>query len=251
MFPVLRDLWERRWLVVAGVGVALLAAGFTAYRVDPGLPPKLESRKYEVGLASAAVLIDSPTSQAVAVTRGRSATDVATLATRARLLASLMTTSPLKERIAARARLGSTSLIARASFQEMDPGPLPPEEEVEDRWAHILTTHVGETLPIITASTQAPDPEVAARIASAAATELSAYLSSTALAESVPDARQLRADTLGPAQAVAVERGPRRLYAVGAFVLVVALWCGGIALALGLARGWRELSALESPTVRS
>ena len=41
-------------------------------------------------------------------------------------------------------------------------------------------------------------------------------------------------------------RGPRRLYAVAAFLFVFGLWCIGIVLVAHMARKWRELDAVEN-----
>ena len=82
---ILRDLWRRRLLVVGVAIVAVLVGVAVMYKVS--FPPKLESRKYEVGVATSSILVDTPNSQVVEVAPKGSDT----LGVRANLLASLMT----------------------------------------------------------------------------------------------------------------------------------------------------------------
>ena len=88
---ILRDLWRLR-VFVAGVCVlALLAAAAVAFKL-----PSLESRRYEVGVATAQILVDTPSSQVVNVApRGADTT-----AGRADLLATLMVNGDIKTTIA-------------------------------------------------------------------------------------------------------------------------------------------------------
>ena len=58
----LRDLWAHRVLVSLAAALAILAA-FASYRV--AFPPRIESRQYHVGIASATALVDTPRSQVV------------------------------------------------------------------------------------------------------------------------------------------------------------------------------------------
>jgi hypothetical protein len=109
----------------------------------------------------------------------------------------------------------------------------------------VLTVYVNEALPIITADAQAPSPAAAAAIAGAAVTELNLYLTSTAAADKVPDARRLVVKPLGPARSATVRRGPRKLFAIIAFIVVFGLWCAAIMLASGLARSWRAVGGAE------
>ena len=61
---ILRELWRQRALVLAGAALAIALGLMTAYKVSLA-PPKLESRQYRVGVASARMLIDTPDSQVV------------------------------------------------------------------------------------------------------------------------------------------------------------------------------------------
>lgn len=248
---LLRLLWRQRLLMAVGLVVALVVGIILTYKVSPGLPPAFESRQYQVGIASAGVLVDSPSSQTIDLSGGQSKADVASLSARARLLANLIATSPLKDQIARRARIPVDTMIAAAPTSDgiaTKPSPLATGEtkvRATDPEAHVLTVYVNEALPIITADAQAPTPAIAARISSAAVAELSLYLQSVAAADRVPDARQLVVKPLGPAKSATVQRGPRRLLSIMASLFVFGLWAGGIVLVSSLARGWRAVSEAE------
>jgi hypothetical protein len=105
----LRELWRRRG-VVAGVAVLAVIVGvLTTYSVT--LPTTIETRQHQVALASASALLDTPSSQVVDL-GGRSSAEGSTLPGRAALLASLLTTSPLKDDIAKRAGIDPRTLLA-------------------------------------------------------------------------------------------------------------------------------------------
>src|SRR5213080_3192290 len=100
---ILRDLWRMRRAVGCVVVVAVFAGLFLAYR--PSLPPK--SRKYQVGVASVRVLVDTPDSQVIAVSPKGSDT----LSVRANLLASLVVDGVVKATIAKRAGVPADKIV--------------------------------------------------------------------------------------------------------------------------------------------
>jgi hypothetical protein len=242
---VLRQLWRHRPLVAIGLALAMVVGTLMAYKVTPGVPPKLESRQYDVGIASAEVLVDSPSSQVADLGGGTVRTDVVALTARARLLANLMAASPLKDEIARRAGVDPRTFAASAPSIEPSQKPATLQVSPTGPGANVLTVYFNETLPIITADAQAADEATAARISSAAVAELSEYLKSIAALDKVPDARKLVVDPLGRARFATVQRGARKLYAILAFVLVLTLWCGAIVFTAKLARGWRQAVADE------
>jgi hypothetical protein len=244
---ILRQLWHYRLLLAIGILFATLIAILMTYKVTLGLPPGLESRQYKVGIASAEVLVDSPSSQIADIGGGQVSTDVTALTARARLLANLMATSPLKDQIARRAGVPRRELIANAPVigPQLKPTPIDNQAAVDDRRGTTLTVYFNETLPIITADAKATTEEVAARISSAAIEELGKYLESVAASDKVPDARQLVLSPLGPARFATVQRGPRRLFSILAFVALLSFWCVGIVVVSRIARDWHEAAALE------
>lgn len=255
----LRLLWRRRLLVVAGVALALAIAICIAYRVSPGGSPIFESRQYDVGVASASVLVDSQSSRVVDVggpaedddTSGSgTGPDLSSLAGRARLLATLMASSPLKDQIGALAGAPSQSLIARVDSPEPVSLPTPiatgTKLSASDPDAWVLTVQTGESIPIITINTQAPTQAGAAKLATSAVSELSRYMKSVAAGNNVPNARQLVVAPLGPATSKNEIKGARKWWAVGGFFVLVLLWCAGICLVTALARNWRDAAAVEA-----
>lgn len=246
----LRELWSRRLLVAIGMAIATICAILVSFRVGPGLPPQLEPRQYHVGIASAGVLVDSPSSQIADLGTAESKADVVSLSARARLLANLLAASPLKDQIARRAGVPPDRMIAipPPSIAGSEPSPLATGAAAARgaaRDLNVLRVYVNELLPIITADAQAPDPATAARIASGAVTELQLYLRTVAAADKVPNVRQLVLQPLGPARSSLERRGPRRLYSAVAWIMVFGLWCGAILAVSGFARTWRDLSAAE------
>jgi hypothetical protein len=243
---ILRQLWSQRLLVAVGMLLAAAVGIGMTYEVS-GLPPRFESRQYKVGIASAEVLVDSPSSQVADLGGGKALTDVVGLASRARLLANLMAISPLKDRIALRAGVDPRTLVATAPSVD-----LPQRKDVLDTrpigpTTNSLTVDFNEVLPIITANAQAPTPQTAARISTAAVEELKLYLKTIAAADKVPGARQLVISRLGSARFATVERGPRRLYGILAALFVFGLWCASVVAGPRLARSWQNAAAAEQP----
>lgn len=239
-------------MVIVGLLLGVAVGVLMTYSVTPGLPPTFENRQYEVGVASASVLVDSPSSQVADLGGGvgQTTVDVASLSARARLLANLMATSPLKDQIAARAGVPPDRLIARAPARIDLPGDKSPigsgaTISESDPLANILRINVNETLPILSADAQAPTPQSAAKISNAAVSQLRAYLKSIAAGDRVPDARKLVIKRLGPARYATVRKGPRRLFAVAAFLFVFGAWCAGIVVLSGLAQAWRQADEAE------
>src|SRR4051812_2568501 len=103
---ILRRLWRFRLFVALAALVAIGMGCLVVYRYSP--PLKLESRKYEVGVATARILVDTPASQVVDVAPKGS--DV--LGGRATLLANLMVDGEIKTAIAKKAGLAPAKLVS-------------------------------------------------------------------------------------------------------------------------------------------
>jgi hypothetical protein len=251
----LRELWRLRPIIRVGIVVAILGALLVSYRVSLGVPPAAESRQYVAGVAAAEVLVDSPRSQVVDLGGGEADDEAATaeidilgLSTRARLLASLMASDPLKENIASAARVRPERLIVVGPPGE-DMAPRPPASTTVspgDRDANVLSLFVDETLPIITIQAEAPDAITAERLAAAAVSELPKYLRSIASAKSIPDARQLVVESLGPPTSREVVKGPGRVMAIVVGILILGGWCLGAVLIRRTANRWAALDQYES-----
>lgn len=234
---VLRDLWRHRILVV-GVGVVALLAGFAVlYKL-----PSLEPRGYQVGVANARILVDTPSSQVVEIAPKGSES----LGVRANLLASLMVDGVVKAAIAERAGLRPDELVG-ISNSVSEPQASPPR----NRRANVLTTSVatdndGAQLPIIEIEAQSADVPTAAKLADAALEGLRDYLDTKAAAQEIPDAERLQVGGLGEPQAGMAARGPKAVFAVFAAIFVFGAGSAAIVVFFALVRAWRTASAQEA-----
>jgi flagellar basal body-associated protein FliL len=228
---ILRELWRLRRFVIGVCLLALLAGTAVVYS------------KYEVGVATAQILVDTPNSQVVEVApKGYDTTGV-----RANLLASLMVDGVVKSAIAARAGLQPNQLVG-VDNAAVDPGPV--SAAPVGPHAFVLTTQVptdsvGDELPIIELDAQAPNSAEAARLANAAIAGLSDYLDSKAALQRVPDAARLQVTGLGVPQATTAAHGASIAVAIAVAIVVFLLGCAGILGVLALVRGWRAASARE------
>ena len=155
LVTILRELWHRRTIVALVALVSLIVGAAVAFRL-----PSLESRKYEVGIATARILVDTPKSQVVEVAPQGSDT----LGVRANLIASLMADGVVKDAIAKRAGLKLDELEGVAENTAGTSGAAAVEPTAFTADDHVLTTRViqtpdGDRLPIIDIETQAPDTE--------------------------------------------------------------------------------------------
>lgn len=237
---ILRELWRKRLLVVLFALIAIVLGGMVGYK--PSLPP--ESRKYEVGVSTARVLVDTPASQVVEVAPEGSET----LGARASLLANLMAEGEVKAAIAKRAGVSADDLLVVVP-SAIEPNTVDPKA-LKDPRANVLTTSVvtndaDQQLPIITVDAQAPDAALAATLANAATAGLADYLDTKAASEQVAHAKRLEVRALGAALGRQVARGPSNVIVVAVVLFLFATLCGGMLLFGALARGWRAASRME------
>jgi hypothetical protein len=211
------------------------------YRIS--FPPKLESRRYEVGIATSRILVDTPSSQVVEV----APKGFDTLGTRAGLIASLMVDGPIKASIARRAGVRSQQINGLSDSAAEDTAA----ETAPNRRSNVLTTSVvtnssGGELPLVAIEAHAANAAAAARLAEAAVTGLRDYLDSKAALQKIPEARRLRVSGLGAPQARDVARGPRRLFALAAAMFVFVAGCAAIVVFSSLAGAWRAAAEEEA-----
>jgi capsular polysaccharide biosynthesis protein len=238
---ILRELWRVRLLVAIVALIALLAGTAVVFKIS--FPPKLESRRYEVGVATARILVDTPSSQVVEVAPKGSDT----LGVRANLLASLMVDGVIRSTIAQRAGLKPNQLIGTtdAATDQSGSSSTPTTRRSFVLKTQVLTNTAGDELPIIEIDAQAPDRAHAARLASAAVSGLSDYLNSKAALQRVPDADRLQIDGLGAPAATTAVRGPSTILGIVAAFLIFVLGCAGILGFLSLVRGWQAAAARD------
>jgi hypothetical protein len=112
-----------------------------------------------------------------------------------------------------------------------------------------LLNDAGAQLPIIDVVAEAPDPQRAAKLASAAVTGLGDFLRSKAAAQQVPDRRRLEVRALSAAHGGLETRGPGPALAIAVAIFTFAALCGLLLLVYALSRGWREAAAREGRPV--
>lgn len=238
---ILRELWRRRMAVGLVALVAILMGLLLTFRV--GIPP--ESRRYEVGIATTRVLVDTPQSQVIKVDPKGSET----LGLRANVLANLMVEGEAKAAIARRAGLKPKRLFATAE-SALKPQTISPKVRRNPN-INLISTRVvtnldGEQLPIIEIEAQAPDAERATALANASVSGLTDYLDArAATGEEVDANRRLRVTGLGTPQATVSTRGPGAAVALAAAIFVFLGGCAAILFGSALARGWRQAEASE------
>jgi hypothetical protein len=237
-------LWSRRRLVACAGLLAILVGCAVGYNIF-SFPP--QSRQYDVGTATARLLVDTPSSQIVAVDPA----GLAFVTSRANLLASLMVNGPIKTAIAQRVGLEPQQIAGIAeSDQSPITSPTPPAR------GYVLTTTVlddtnlsnpsGNQLPIIDIATQGPNAGRAVALANAAVAGLQQYLASQATVEQIPVSRRIRVTSLGPAQGAESVRGPGNLVVLAIAIVTFVVGCAIILLIPRLKRDWRDASAREA-----
>ena len=238
LVTILGELRRQRVFVILAALLALLAMLAVAFKL-----PSLDSRRQQVGVATARVLVDTPRSQILDVAPKGSDT----LGVRANLIASLMVEGDVRAEIARKAGLRPSELKGVAeSAADVATGAQPQAQE-----GNVLTTRVVSSsdgdLPLIEIEAQAGDAASAIKLADAGIEGLRQYLDSKAAGEEIAAANRLNVSGLGGAQAFESVRGPGFLTALMAGLLVFALGCAAIILAAALRRGWRASSFVEEP----
>ncbi len=242
----LQDLWRHRRYVAGVCVVAVLAGMLVTYHMS--FPPK--SRSYEVGVATAQVLVDTQRSQVVGASSAvtpEGGQVLGMLATQANLLADLMVEGSIKADIAQRAGLKPNQLVGvssavtvpSASTSGASSVSVPSGPNVYALTTQILSDDAGSTtLPLIEIDAYAPDRHKAVRLASAAVAGLQSFVSSKAADDRIPNADRLSILSLGVSQATTQTSGPSPLMGIVVALGVLLLGCGSILWVLGLIRGW-------------
>jgi hypothetical protein len=222
VFGLLQVLWRFRIAVAVGAVVAI-ALAFAFARGGSS----------RTGVASMRVVLDTPKSLTVDV----NPPGMDTLEWRSVVLADLASTEESRKRIADQLGIPFDSLVVSAPYLVHPEAPFPLPRAASDAAAVAPEPYglaIGVDLPpIIEIDSRAPDRELAAQLARAAADSLEA----AATVEVVPGKTQaFVVDSAGEPQAHDVVSGPsRRMPAIVAFV-VFALWCAAIVLVAAVAR---------------
>jgi hypothetical protein len=227
---------------VAAVAAVVVSVAML-YRVD--FPPRIASRGHTVGTASVLALVDTPRSLVVDLGEATRASVIRLLSDRASLLATLMTTSPIKDDIARGVGLDPNELITMRPSTLTDrrrrvPAPAVASVSIADPRAHVLHVAVNPLLegddPIIAVDTLAPDAAGAARLANQAIASLKQHLDREAQSRTVPAERRLVVRQLDPPEVSTFRRGPSTFLAEISGLLVFAFGCSAIVVAPRLKR---------------
>jgi hypothetical protein len=234
LVALLRILWRFRIAVVLG-GLVAIGLGYMAMRGTTS----------HVGVASMRVMLDTPTSQIVDV----DPTGAATLEWRASLLADLMSTDPMQQRIARGMGIPTDDLVVSVPDLSVPVVPAPlPRAGLEAAAAvpepYQLAIRPATLLPIVGINSRAPSRAEAARLATVAADALG----SSSATDVTADVQELVVNDVGPVHTREVVNGPRPTIAVVAAVFFFGLWCASIALAALLSRRRRVSPLMRRPT---
>jgi hypothetical protein len=247
LYAILNELWRRRIIV----GIALLASVFiglmVAFKVSPGLPPKLTPRAHTIGVASTRVLINTPSS----IVADLNPAGGTSLPTHAQLLGNLLSSDQVHNAIAKSAGLAPSDLTI---------SPLAVGGVVQTPLAVTAPTPVGASsvsvnadplLPLITISATAPTPQQAAALANGSVRVLQSYIETVAAEQNIPTSRRPVITSLGSAVGLPSVSGPSKLYSAIAIVLLFGLSCYVILVVTGGRARIRELKELRAIELES
>jgi hypothetical protein len=220
---ILRVLRRHRLLVALGVALTVFLALTMSYRVSL-VPPSLGSKQQTSGVASARVIVAARSQPAFDLESH--ITD--TLGTRATLLADLLSSDEVRARIARGAGLQPSQLAV------MTPVWGPPTIDVALPVAatdaaglihepYMLSVTSEGNIPIISLTTTGPDALRAAKVANAGVAAITGLIAGRSLGR--PD---IVVQRLGPARARTLVSGPKKAMAIGAALVVFAVWCTAI-----------------------
>ncbi len=236
-FAILNELWRRRIAVGIALLVSITVGMSVAYQIKPGLPPTFKSRQHFVGVASARVLVNTPSS----IVADLNPNGGGSLATHAQLLGNLLSSDQVRSAVAKSAGIPLASLVVEPlSVGGVVQTPLATTTPMPVG-AATLSVNADPLLPLITINAQAPDARRAAALANAAVSALQSYIESVGAAQNIPTSHRPVVTSLGPAQGVNSAQGPSAIYGVLAMIVLFGLSCYLILVVTGARRRLREL----------
>lgn len=242
LYAILNELWRRRLLVGIALMVSIFLGLMVAFRISPGLPPKLTPRAQQIGLASTRVLINTPSS----IVADLNPAGGSSLSTHAQLLGNLISSDAVHNAIAKRAGLAPTDLtisplavggVIQTPLAVTAPAPV---------GASSVSVNADPLLPLITITATAPTPNLAASLANGSVTVLQSYIQTVAADEGIPASRRPVITSLGAAVGLPSTNGPSKMYSAAAIILLFSLSCYIILVATGGKARLRELKELRA-----
>jgi hypothetical protein len=224
---ILVQLWRRRLAVAAVAAVALVVAIALAYKISV-FPPGLSHRSTANGTAETHILVDSPRSSVADLNRSFDP-----LTARAQVLAQLMTTAPVIDRIAKIAGVPPSAITAsddnstlNVPTSEVEPTASIRSSDITRESLHYRITFRAEPeQPTVTVFGQAPTAAGAIKITNAAAKGAAEWVRDTQNRQLVPDSRRTQLTQLGAATGGTVNAGASRIVAALAFVVILGVGC--------------------------
>ena len=228
---------------------SLAMAGWSLYSVSL-FPPGAKPRSYEIGTASARILVDTPKSTAVDANADPNA--LGSLTSRANLLGSIIASPPVREIIARRAGIDPGQIEAASPVTPDLPRALP-EPGQEPRTSDILKStdeyrlhvQVQPTAPIIDVYVQAPSAEAANRLADASVDGLRDYLSTVAAQQQIGAPDQVKLLRLGGSPGTVINQGANIELALLTLVLMLAVSSAALLLFTRVQKGWKQAAATK------
>ena len=183
---IIRTLWQRKVALAIVVGLALLAALSTVYRISPS---GLSSRSYEFGAAQAQLLVDSPRSSLLDLTQ-----ETPPLAERAAVYAQFMRSNAIKAAIAKEAGIPVNQVDDRGPLHRRGRDAEHPaarrdalnEIRGEGKLYRLVFDYQPD-LPVISIYAQAPTEEAAVKLAERHRQGRRAYINQLEDESEVPD----------------------------------------------------------------
>lgn len=223
---LLKELWQRRLLVVLAAVIAVAGAVLVVYNVSIS-PPGLHKRDHAEAHGSIEILVDSSRSPIADVAR-----DLEPLTARAGVFARYIAGGNVIKRIA------DATGIPVKQIEVAGPVPLPgeaigataPPEQLLPYGFEIVQR---DELPIVNVETRAPTLDEARALAAATPGAVREIVSGIQAEQKIPESKQVTFRVLGPAQADIATEALGAKAAIAVFVVLFGL---GILLILGVPR---------------
>jgi hypothetical protein len=259
-----RALLQRKAVLGVLLGLAMLAAFLTAFKIGPG---GIERRSVAVGAATGQILVDSAESTLV---EGAGSDQIAALGTRAQVYAQYLSSRDAVTKIAGEVNVNPAFVTAAGPFSEgtgiQDYGQQPAESRardlVDEGKQYRLVFAAQEDVPIITVYSTGPDTGQALALAKSSFNVLERYIDELKAdahraeavappkqdpqaASSIPLVENIVVRELGAPEGGLVGGKADYVLMILAFLAVFGLGCLVVAAASGFMRHWRLAGDME------
>jgi hypothetical protein len=220
-------LWKRRLVVAVGALATMALAVFLMRGASPS-----------IGVASTAVMLDTPKSQVVDV----EPVGADTMVLRAPLLADLAASDELRPQIASAMHIRDDQLVVTEPYLDAPPVDVPIARHALEAAAirpepYIVSLKVRSGLPIISVDTSAPTRAGAAQLAAVATDVLKKGAQND---WTRADLQAFRVESIGPVRALEVSTGSGKMMGAAAACVFFGIWCTAVVALSGLARARRR-----------